>query len=139
MWAPDEYTEADLLGITEEGAIRAGAVQSAFAALRIPNNPERNEPRFAGTLTEFQTSHGGTEFAKVGTSMTPRTHELDFERQALAAQLHNLVRKCGACGKSCGFTMVHCNGCNAELPQETVHSDNIFMAFVYGIAKVRQP
>ena len=141
MWAPDDYGEADLLGVTEEGAIRAGA-EPGFAALRIPNDPERSGPRFEGTVAEFQASHGGTEFAKefaknlAGTGMTPTAQESEFERQALDAQLHNLVRKCAACGKSCGFTMTHCNGCSAELPQETVHTDNIFMSFVYGIAKV---
>jgi hypothetical protein len=143
MWAPDDYVEADLLGVTEDGAVKAGADPAAFAALRIPNDPERSGPRFEGTLTEFQASHGGTEFAKefaknlAGTGVAQTAHESDSERQALGAQLHNLVRKCAACGKSCGFTTTHCNGCNAELPQETVHTDNIFMSFVYGIAKVR--
>ena len=143
MWAPDDYVEADLLGVTEDGAIRAGADPAAYAALQIPNDPERSGPRFEGTLTEFQASHGGTEFAKefaknlASTGKTPTAHESDFERQALDAQLHNLVRKCAACGKACGFTTTHCNGCNAELPQETVRTDNIFMSFVYGIAKVR--
>ena len=143
MWAPDDYVEADLLGVTEDGAIRAGADPAAYAALQIPNDPERSGPRFEGTLTEFQASHGGTEFAKefaknlASTGKTPTARESDFERQALDAQLHNLVRKCAACGKACGFTTTHCNGCNAELPQETVRTDNIFMSFVYGIAKVR--
>lgn len=141
MWAPDDYVEADLLGVTEDGAIRAGADPAAYAALQIPNDPERSGPRFEGTLTEFQASHGGTEFAKefaknlASTGKTPTARESDFERQALDAQLHNLVRKCAACGKACGFTTTHCNGCNAELPQETVRTDNIFMSFVYGIAK----
>ena len=129
-----DYVEADLLGLTEEGAIRAGADPAAFAALRIPNDPERSGPRFEGTLTEFEDECGGTEFAKelrISPSGLPAP-----ERQALSAQLHNVVRKCGACGKSCGFTTTLCNGCGAELPQETVHTDNIFMSFIYGIAKV---
>ena len=129
-----DYVEADLLGLTEEGAIRAGADPAAFAALRIPNDPERSGPRFEGTLTEFEADCGGTEFAKelrISPSGLPAP-----ERQAMSAQLHNVVRKCGACGKSCGFTTTLCNGCGAELPQETVHTDNIFMSFIYGIAKV---
>ena len=129
-----DYVEADLLGLTEEGAIRAGADPAAFAALRIPNDPERSGPRFEGTLTEFEADCGGTEFAKelrISPSGMPAP-----ERQALSAQLHNVVRKCGACGKSCGFTTTLCNGCGAELPQETVHTDNIFMSFIYGTAKV---
>ena len=129
-----DYVEADLLGLTEEGAIRAAADPAAFAALRIPNDPERSGPRFEGTLTEFEADCGGTEFAKelrISPSGMPAP-----ERQALSAQLHNVVRKCGACGKSCGFTTTLCNGCGAELPQETVHTDNIFMSFIYGIAKV---
>ena len=123
MWAPNEYAGADLLGVTEEGAVRAGAEEAAFAALRIPNDPERNGPMFAGTLTEFAAAKTAERSA--------------LEAKALDAQLHNLVRKCAACGKACGSTMVQCNGCNAVLPEETVHTDNIFIAFVYGIAKVR--
>ena len=55
-----DYVEADLLGLTEEGAIRAAADPAAFAALRIPNDPERSGPRFEGTLTEFEADCGGT-------------------------------------------------------------------------------
>jgi hypothetical protein len=129
-----DYVEADLLGLTEEGAIRAGADPAAFATLRIPNDPERSGPRFEGTLTEFEAEYGGTEFDKKLRISTPGLPV--HEAHALSVQLHNLVRKCGACGKSCAFTTTLCNGCGAELPQETVHTDNIFMSFIYGIAKV---
>ena len=129
-----DYVEADLLGLTEEGAIRVGADPAVFAALRIPNDPERSGPRFEGTLTEFEAEYGGTEFDKKLRISTPGLPV--HEAHALSVQLHNLVRKCGACGKSCAFTTTLCNGCGAELPQETVHTDNIFMSFIYGIAKV---
>jgi len=106
-----------LTGLTADGSVRAGAVDAAFVAVKVPNAPDITECINPGTLAEFATSRAADA--------------------ALQPQLINKVRKCEVpgCGKPCGFTMKTCNNCGAPLPEQTVHTDNIFMAFVYGVEK----
>lgn len=106
------------VGLHPSGAVRAGALDAVFRPLRVSNEPvcEVTKCLFEGTLTEFAgTKADGDEGFK--------------------EQLRNMVRKCGACGKPCAFTLKVCNNCEAPLPEQIVHTDNIFMAFVYGVAK----
>jgi hypothetical protein len=118
--SPDVDPEGDngLSGIVD-GALLAGALEAAFAGTHVPLGADARRPLFKGTLDEFAVANAGDV--------------------ALLRHLKNNVKKCGACGKVCGNTMTSCNGCSSELPQETTHSHNIFMGFVYGVAKAPFP
>mmetsp|Transcript_72722 Transcript_72722/g.144483 ORF Transcript_72722/g.144483 Transcript_72722/m.144483 type:complete len:382 (-) Transcript_72722:754-1899(-) len=106
---------AALLGITSSGAVRIGANKDAFKDARRPNSAEETTPAVLGTLGDFSASKAADE--------------------KLLMQLRNSVKKCSECGKACGFTLKTCNGCAAVLPEQIVHTENVFMAFVYGVEK----
>jgi hypothetical protein len=54
-------------------------------------------------------------------------------------QLYNLVKKCVGCSKVCAVSMADCNGCGQSLAGVAVtRSNNIFMGFIHGIAKVSE-
>ena len=65
--------------------------------------------------------------------------------EIVAAQMHTsiLFEECiagskllrGFSGKVCGFNLTACNSCGAALPAEVVHSHNVFMGFLYGVAR----
>jgi len=116
--SPAEEGDNGLSGIVD-GALLAGALEAAFAGTHVPLGADARRPLFKGTLDEFAVANAGDV--------------------ALLRHLKNNVKKCGACGKVCGNTMTSCNGCSSELPQETTHSHNIFMGFVYGVAKAPFP
>jgi len=81
--------------------------------------PEQSGPLHACTMDEFKAERSG-----------------DAE---LMGQLQNTIKKCSACGKVCGFSLANCNSCGAVLPKEVTFSANIFMGFVYGVAKAPFP
>mmetsp|Transcript_25087 Transcript_25087/g.39382 ORF Transcript_25087/g.39382 Transcript_25087/m.39382 type:complete len:139 (-) Transcript_25087:1207-1623(-) len=53
----------------------------------------------------------------------------------LKEQLQNLVKKCSACGRPCGFSLTVCNACGANLPNDLVYTHNVFTGFIFGVAK----
>jgi len=107
-----------VIGVTSSGAVRAGASEAIFQHLRVSNKSVATECpcAFHGTLAEFAAAKAAGN-------------------PAFESQLRNTVRKCTACGKPCAYTMKQCNNCEAPLPEEVVYTDNIFMAFVYGVEK----
>lgn len=55
-------------------------------------------------------------------------------------QLQNKVKVCPACQKSCAHTMPQCNNCSFHLADTNVTgTDNVLMAFIFGIQKGRFP
>lgn len=79
-----------------------------------------NEPRFPDDTESFRKLHAG-----------------DSET---LARLVNTVKVCPKCGKPNAFTLLHCNACGADLKDVALsHSDNVFMGFIYGIAKGKFP
>mmetsp|Transcript_41668 Transcript_41668/g.120335 ORF Transcript_41668/g.120335 Transcript_41668/m.120335 type:complete len:519 (-) Transcript_41668:292-1848(-) len=58
----------------------------------------------------------------------------------LLQQLRNRVRVCGRCSKPNAYTMKTCNNCSTSLAGiEESFNDNLFMGFIYGIAKGKFP
>lgn len=108
----------NLLGVSD-GAILAGALEASFANARVDSKAEKSDAMFFGKMEEFAED---------------RRHDPLF-----VSQLRNEIKKCGACGKVCGYNLTSCNSCGAELPNEVTHSHNIFTAFIYGVAKVPFP
>merc|ERR1740129_1627968 len=85
----------------------------------VPRPKEDSEPAFNDTIEKFRES--------VADKKT-------IER------LRNKVKVCGKCGKPCAISLKICNACGASLAGIDVsYNDNIFMAFVHGIAKGRFP
>ena len=101
------------------GYVLADADESAFSHTRVNTPASQHGPAVPGTMSEFRIAHG--------------------DNSALISQLQNDIKSCGACGKVCGYNLSFCNACGATLPAEVSHSNNIFMAFVYGIEKVPFP
>jgi len=106
------------LGLTAAGHTLASATAAAFADVRIPAPAEESPFLFEGTLAEYRER---------------------AEDDKMTRQLQNDVRKCSACGKSCGYTTTECNACGAALPEEVVHTDNVFMGFIYGVRRCSFP
>ncbi|CAJ1418168.1 unnamed protein product [Effrenium voratum] len=74
------------------------------------------DPRFLGSIEEFREQHKDDAMA--------------LER------LRNTVKICGSCSKPCAFTLSSCNACGTSLKDvQQSFSDNIFMGFIYGVAK----
>jgi len=68
------------------------------------------------------------------------THEnvdafLAIYGESFKDMMRNKVKKCSSCGKPCAFTLTLCNSCSAPLGEEILFTDNIFMCFVFGIAR----
>ena len=114
-----EVYSSSLSGLTASGASLAGAKEEAFASARSDAPTMVATPSFAGTVQEYG--------ARAESSA------------ALKKQLQNVIKKCGACGKPCGFSLFTCNGCGGALPEELSTSPNVFMGFVYGVAKAPFP
>eukprot|EP00439_Symbiodinium_sp_Y106_P066150 s2121_g10.t1 len=78
------------------------------------------EARFGGSIEDFR---------------------VQFKDDAVALErLQNSVKVCKMCGKPCAFTLSSCNACGASLKDvQRSFSDNIFMGFIYGIAKGKFP
>ena len=88
-----------LLGLNEDGAVLMGAKTAAFAGCRVNDVlPEQSDQQHACTIEEFQAARS--------------------DDAALRAQLRNTIKKCGSCGKVCGFSLKICNSCGAALPGE---------------------
>mmetsp|Transcript_43217 Transcript_43217/g.128037 ORF Transcript_43217/g.128037 Transcript_43217/m.128037 type:complete len:380 (+) Transcript_43217:49-1188(+) len=107
------------------GTPGTGAGDSYLAKLKDPSSYphvdlrlEKCDAAFSGTLDEFRKQHEGDE--------------------ALLARLLNKVKVC-PCGKACAFTLTECNSCGAALDVPITTNDNVFMAFVYGVAKGKFP
>jgi hypothetical protein len=109
----------NLTGVTEDGDILAGAIPSSFSGAASNAAWAKSDPRYFGTIAEY-----------VEDRKNDPSH---------LNQLRNVIKKCGACGKVCGYNLTVCNSCGAELPDEITHSNNIFMAFAYGIERVPFP
>ena len=106
-------------GLSADGEVLVGAKAVAFDGCGVDAVVEASEPLYSGTMDEF---------AK--------------ERQrdaALQQQLRNTVKKCRACSKVCGLTLMTCNSCGAELPKEVTYSHNVFMGFIYGVHRAPFP
>lgn len=117
---PRQGRTGGLSGLTAEGAILAGARTETFTAAHasvIAVQEANSSPLFPGTIAEF---------------MRMRTND-----EALQLQMRNVVLKCAICGKANGLTLRECNGCNTAFPPEQArtHTENVFMGFVYGVAK----
>lgn len=55
-------------------------------------------------------------------------------------QLVNKVKVCQCCQKACAHTMHQCNNCSAPLAEDAMAAtDNVLMAFVFGIQRGRFP
>jgi len=79
----------------------------------------QSEPRFNDSIDAFRERHA------------------DPETQA---RLRNSVKICAKCGKPCAVTLENCNACGASLKEIPLsYNDNVFMGFVYGIAKGKFP
>ncbi|KAL3932581.1 MAG: hypothetical protein SGPRY_000643 [Prymnesium sp.] len=108
-----------LLGVVPRGVL-VGARPAAFASSHaVHTAPEQTDPRQPGSLDEFSVAHSADPL--------------------LLEQLRNKVKKCAACGKVCGFSLSVCNSCGKPLPADVTSSANIFMSFIYGIAKASFP
>lgn len=56
----------------------------------------------------------------------------------LEKQLRNRVRKCPKCFKSCGESMVLCNGCSYDISNvECSYTTNVFTLFICSVEKLR--
>jgi len=56
--------------------------------------------------------------------------------EALAKRAKNKVKKCPHCSKPVAFTINNCNGCGTDISKtEISYTNNIFVAFIYGIQK----
>lgn len=61
-----------------------------------------------------------------------------FEKHPeLEEALYNDVKVC-SCGKPCAFTMTICNSCGKELPDTITKSENVFMAFLFGVKSAKK-
>ena len=117
---PQQGWVGGVSGLTDQGAMLAGAQAAAFQPSHesVKHIEEQSAPLFDGTLEEFAHARGNSH-------------------PTLTVQLRNVVRRCMHCGKANGFTMTACNGCNAPFPkgQQTTHTPNVFMGFIYGVAR----
>jgi len=83
-------------------------------------DPEELTEGAYATLDDFREQHAGDE--------------------KVLAQLKNRVLVCPNCAKPNAYTLSECNACGAALAGvEESTNDNIFMGFVYGVAKGRFP
>jgi len=105
-------------GLTEAGAVRVGLSDAASSSASHVSNAGVVETaaRFDGTMQRFR-------------------DEKATDDGLLRQQLHNRVKRCSGCGKPCAYTYTTCNSCSAPLPEEIIETDNIFAAFVYGVAR----
>lgn len=76
----------------------------------------------------------------------PRFETIEAFRKAVAGnkatlnQLNNKVKVCQSCGKPCAYTLKDCNSCGGSLDGVPLtYTDNVFMGFIYGIAKGKFP
>lgn len=103
--------------------VGVGMVYLATPRKEVPHVdqvPEICEPAFDDSMERFRELHAGNS--------------------ELLERLVNRVKVCKMCGKSCAHTLPTCNSCGASLSSVAVsHTDNIFMGFVYGIARGRFP
>eukprot|EP00931_Biecheleriopsis_adriatica_P057210 TRINITY_DN33929_c0_g1_i1.p1 TRINITY_DN33929_c0_g1~~TRINITY_DN33929_c0_g1_i1.p1 ORF type:complete len:441 (-),score=97.59 TRINITY_DN33929_c0_g1_i1:54-1376(-) len=100
-----------------ENAYLAGL---AVCVPHIDQLKEPLEPHFTGTIEEFRQQHA--------------------DDSATQERLRNTVKICGRCGKPCAYTLFSCNSCGASLEGvDKSYNDNVFMGFVYGIAKGKFP
>merc|ERR1711977_800898 len=82
------------------------------------------EPRFNGSVDQFLAQHGAS----------------DATSDQLRRKLKNKVKKCPMCGKPCAFCLQSCNSCSADLSKVPISfTDNVFTAFIFGIAKCPFP
>lgn len=112
-----KWLSSDSIGALKDTSYLAGFCGSAphVHHMEVPA-----EPRFPGSIEDFREKHKDDASA--------------LER------LRNTVKVCGKCGKACAFTLACCNACGASLEEvEQSYSDNIFMGFIYGIAKGKFP
>jgi len=132
MW-PEAESPEDLVSLDAwlewmfaEGPRRASMAYFAgprgelvTALRRLDPVTEATQPAY-GSMDEFRERHAGDE--------------------PLLAQLRNRVLICPSCKKPNGFTMSGCNACGCSLEGvEESFNDNIFMGFIYGVAKGRFP
>jgi len=101
-------------GVTE--MVLSGPKRGVFSYVDCIH--ELINPAFPGTVKEFLNTVPG----------------------ALPEQLRNKVKLCPRCNKPNGYTLVHCNGCQYNLTKvEIGFTDNLFTAFIFGIAKTSFP
>lgn len=97
---------------------------SAFPHPPNLTQTQKSEPRFNGSVDEFLAHHGASKDPQDG----------------LLSKMKNKVKKCPQCGKVCAFTLPLCNSCAASLADVPIsYSDNVFTAFIFGIAKCPFP
>jgi len=108
--------------LTTDSIGAVGTVDTSYLAGFCGSAPHVNhlqvpaEPHFPGSIEEFREKY--------------KDDASTLER------LQNSVKVCANCGKACAFTLANCNACGASLedvPQS--YNDNVFMGFIYGIAK----
>ncbi|KAJ9460072.1 hypothetical protein DIPPA_29629 [Diplonema papillatum] len=63
----------------------------------------------------------------------PTVGEWAKRRSVPERHVWNRVKKCAACGKPNAYTLVTCNSCGGELPDEEAKTPNLFMGIVYGL------
>ena len=81
---------------------------------------------FSGTFEEFQAAFLSGDSSEEAKS--------EFQKQ-----LQNRVRKCPKCSKSCGDTMVLCNGCGFDISNvECTYTTNVFTLFICGVQKMNE-
>jgi len=81
---------------------------------------EHSEAAFSDSIDRFREVHAGNK--------------------ELLSRLVNRVKVCSSCGKACAHTLRVCNACGADVASiDVTHTDNVFMGFVYGIARGRFP
>jgi len=104
-------------------AVGVGMVYLAKPRKEVPHVDmlsEHDEPAFGDTIEKFR--------------------ELHKDDGKLLATLNNTVKVCGVCKKPNAYTLSNCNSCGASLASTPVsYTDNVFMGFIYGIAKGRFP
>jgi len=116
-WAMGDHCRCSL-GTPQVGV---GSVYLAELAAEVPHVDqlaETSEPAFDDTIDRFREVNAGDE--------------------VLQAMLLNKVKVCPGCKKECAYTLRNCNGCNSSIVDVKMStSDNIFMGFIFGIARGR--
>lgn len=99
-------------------------VRNPEAFWHPPNVQLTSQPRFNGSVDEFLAHHGASHSADDG----------------LRRKMKNKVKKCPKCGKPCAFVLASCNACGNDLLDVPIQFvDNVFTAFIFGIAKCPFP
>lgn len=103
--------------------VGVGMIYLATPRTEVPHIdqlPETSKPFYGDSIDRFREHHAGDE--------------------ALLVRLRNKVKVCTSCNKACAYTLSSCNSCGASLGAVGLScTDNVFMGFVYGIARGRFP